>query len=132
MTRPLVVVSGRHRPHELLLLAVSLVIGVAYTIGAPPPESIAALLPAWALHVWSAGLALSGVVGLVGALTRRPWSLGVEQAGMLIGAGALIWYTAALTTLGLPALFAGTICAGWAAANIVRALQIRRDMRGAR
>jgi hypothetical protein len=132
MSRPVVVISGRHRPHELLLLFVSLAAGLAYTIGAPPPSSIAALLPGWALHVWSAGLAVSGAVGLVGALTRRSWSLQVEQAGMLLGAGALVWYSAAIAPFGWRALFAGAICAAWAGANVVRALQIRKDLKGAR
>ena len=63
MSRPVLVISGRHRPHELLLLVVSLATGLAYTVGAPPPTSVAALLPGWALHVWSSSLALSGVIG---------------------------------------------------------------------
>lgn len=132
MSRPLVVVSGRHRPHELLFLAVSLVTGVAYTIGAPPPTSIAALMPAWALHVWSAGLFLSGVLGLIGALTRRGWSLAVEQASMLIGAAALVWYVGAVVPFGWRGLFAGLISLAWAIANLVRAAQIRNDLRGGR
>lgn len=132
MGRPLVVVSGRHRPHEILLLAVSVVTGVAYTIGAPPPTSITALMPGWALHVWSAGLVISGVVGLVGTISRRVWALQLEQAAMLIGAGALIWYTAAVIPFGWRSLFAGLISVAWAAANLARAEQIRRDLRSAR
>lgn len=128
MTRPLVVVSGRLRPHELLLLGVSLVTGVAYTIGAPPPTSVAALMPAWALHVWSAGLLVSGALGLIGALSRRVWALQVEQAAMLIGAAALVWYAGAVVPYGWKALFAGLICLGWAIANLARAVQIRRDL----
>jgi len=129
-TRPVLIVSGRHRPHEVLLLVVSLLTGVAYTVGAPPPTSIAALLPGWAVHMWSGGLLLSGLVGLVGALLRRPPGLKLEQAAMLIGAAALIGYTAALATLGLPALFAGSISLAWAGANVWRAAQIRRDLKG--
>lgn len=132
MGRPLIVVSGRHRPHELLLLGVSIITGVAYTIGAPPPQSIAALLPGWALHIWSAGLAVSGLLGLTGALARRAWALQVEQAGMLLGAGALVWYTVAVAPFGWRALFAGLISVAWALANLVRAAQIRRDLRGGR
>jgi hypothetical protein len=130
MAERVVVVSGRHRPHELLLLVVSLVTGVAYTIGAPPPSSIAALLPDWALHVWSGGLLLSGILGLAGILLRRPYALQLEQAGMLIGAGALVWYSAAVATLGWRALLAGAICLAWAGANLWRAMQIRRDLKG--
>lgn len=132
MGRPLVVLSGRHRPHELLLLAVSIVTGVAYLIGAPPPQSIAALMPTWALHVWAAGLAASGILGLTGALTRRGWSLALEQAAMLIGAGALVWYVGAVVPFGWRGLFAGLISLAWASANVARAVQIRRDLRGDR
>lgn len=128
----MVVVAGRHRPHELLLLVVSLITGLAYTIGAPPPTSIAALMPAWALHVWSAGLLLSGVIGLVGAVVRQAWALQVEQAAMLIGASALIWYTAAVAPFGWRALLAGLISTAWAGANLWRAWQIRQDLRGSR
>lgn len=123
------VVSGRHRPHEILLLVVSLVTGAAYTVGAPPPTSMAALLPGWTLHVWAFGLLVSGVVGLSGIATRRAWSLQTEQAGMLIGAASLVWYCAAAAPYGWRALFAGGIAMAWAAANVVRAAQISRDMK---
>lgn len=124
-SRPVVIVSGKHRPHQILLLVVSVVTGVAYTIGAPPPASVAALLPGWALLVWSVGLATSGVIGLVGVLR----SLRLEQASMLLGAAALLWYTAAVSTFGWRGLFAGAISVAWAVANLVRAGQIRRDLR---
>lgn len=130
MGRPVPVVSGRHRPHEVLLLAVSLVTGVAYTIGAPPPESIAALLPDWAMHVWAVGLLASGVLGLVGVTVRASWAMQVEQAAMLIGAGALCWYAAAVAPFGWRALLASCISVAWASANTWRAWQIRKDLKG--
>lgn len=127
MSRP-VIIAGRHRPHEILLLVVSIVTGVAYTIGAPPPNSVSALLPAPALLVWSIGLAASGVIGLVGVA----WSLRFEAAGMLLGSAALIWYVAAVAPFGWRALLAGAISSAWAGANLWRALQIFLDLRGAR
>lgn len=130
MARPLVVIAGRRSAHELLFLVVSLVVGIAYTIGSPPPTSVAALMPGWALHIWSAGLTLSGVLGLAGLLLRRSWALQVEQAGMLIGAAALVWYTASVVPFGWKALLAGCISVAWALANVVTALQIRHDLRG--
>lgn len=132
MHERVVVVSGRHRPHEVLLLVVSLVTGVAYTVGAPPPESVASLLPGWALHVWSGGLLLSGLLGLAGIVLRRSPAQQLEQAGMLIGAGALIWYSAAVSMFGWRALLAGSICLAWAGANAWRAVQLHQDMRAVR
>jgi hypothetical protein len=126
MSRPVVVLAGRHRPHELLFLVVSLLVGVAFIVGAPPPGSLTAALPGWAVLVWSVGMAASGVLGLVGA-----WrSLRLEQAAMLLGASALVWYVAAVAQFGWRALLAGLICAAWACANLWRAWQIRRDLRG--
>lgn len=93
---------------------------------------MAALLPAWALHVWSAGLAVSGILGLIGALTRRGWSLVLEQAGMLIGAASLVWYVGAIVPFGWRGLFAGLISLAWAIANVARAVQINRDLGGGR
>lgn len=132
MSRPVVLISGRHRPHEILLLVVSLVTGAAYTVGAPPPQSVSALMPGWALHTWSVGLALSGALGLIGVLLQWSSSLQLEQSSMLIGAGALVWYTAAVAPFGWRALFAGAISVAWAAANLARAIQIQRDLRGPR
>jgi hypothetical protein len=128
MSRPVVVISGRHRPHEVLFSAVALIVGAAYTFGAPPAASVAALLHGWQLHVWSVGFAVSGVVSLGGIL----WSPRVEQAGMLIGTGALVWYAAAVAPFGWRALLAGLIAAAWAGANVWRAMQIRRDLKGGR
>jgi hypothetical protein len=124
MSRP-VVIAGRHRPHEILLLAVSVLIGGAYILGAPQPGSLAALLPGWAVVVWSAGLLASGAVGLFGVFR----SMRLEQAGMLLGAAALLWYTVAVAQFGWRGLFAGAICLAWAAANLARALQIQREVR---
>lgn len=130
--RPVVVVSGKLRPHEILLLAVSLATGLAYTIGAPAPTSVAALLPAWAVLVWAVGLAISGALGLAAVVAHRRWSLQVEQASMLLGAAALVWYSAAAGQFGWRGLSAATVYAAWAAANVARAVQIRADLKSAR
>jgi hypothetical protein len=128
MSRPVVVISGRHRPHQLFLMAVSLVLGTAYTLGAPPPQSLAALLPGWALLTWSVGMLVAGAVGLWGA-----WrSLRLEQAGLLLGAAALAWYVAAVAQFGWRALLPTAICVAWAGANVWRAGQIQKDLRGHR
>lgn len=130
--RPVLVVTGRHRPHEALLLLVSLLLGVAYTVGAPPPASVTALLPPWAVHVWAAGMGISGALGLAGLAMRSPRGLQVEQAAMLIGAASLIWYMVAVVPLGWRSLLAVAISAAWMSANVWRAWQIRRDLKGLR
>lgn len=131
----MLVVAGRHRPHELLLLLFSLTSGLAYTLGSPPPQSVAASIEPWLVHVWSAGLLISGAVGLLAALLPMPEdrALGLEFGAMLIGAGALILAGAAIfSSVGWRGAFGGGFCAFWAAANIVRAFQILRDLREVR
>jgi len=118
----------------MLLLIWSLIVGVAFLLGAPPPGSIAMLMPRWETLAWASGLLLSGVVGLIG-VWWRDWenSMRLEQAAMLFGAAAILMYcVSAFSIAGWRALFAGGLTGTWCAANLWRANQIRRDLRGLR
>jgi hypothetical protein len=129
---PPVVITGRHRPHELVFLALALVLGLAYTLGAPPPQSAAAEMPAWLVDVWAAGLLVHGVTGAASVLLpwRRDRALWLEAGSMLIGFGALLLVgAAAFSYAGTGALLGGGLCFGWAVANLVRVFQIHRDLR---
>lgn len=135
--RPVVIVAGRHRPHEQLLLAYSALVGAAYLAsGAPAPPSMRAILPEAAVTVWAVALVVSGVAGFVGCWWRGERGLGVEFGALLMNAGTLVVYSmAAFTAGGLNALLPGGIVLAWAAANIWRAVQTLRDInevRGAR
>lgn len=131
--RPVVVVvTGRHRPHEIVFLMLALVIGLAYTLGAPPPQSVAAEMAPWIVDLWAFGLAAHGVIGLASVLVpmRTDRALLVEAGSMLIGTGA--WAMAAASTFsyaGWRALLGGGLSFAFAAANAWRAFQIRRDVR---
>lgn len=128
--RPVVVVTGRRRPHEQLLLAYGAFSGAVYLLGAPPPTSLAVTIPHWLVLVWSAGLVVSGAVGLAGCWWRGIRGLRLEQGGLLIGAGALLIYTvSAFVFAGTRALFAGGVVCMWAAANLWRAVQCHRDLK---
>jgi hypothetical protein len=132
-SRPVLVVANRHRPHEIAFLLFSLMVGVAFTIGAPPPQSVAAAIPELT-RVWASGLLASGIVGLSAVLLPLDvrLSLRLEVGAMLIGAGSLLVTTAAVFSYaGLTrGLFSGGFCAAWMLANLARANQIRRDLRG--
>jgi hypothetical protein len=136
--RPIVLVTGRQRPHEVLLLVLSVLVGAGYSFGAPPPASVAALMPSWLVHVWAGGLLVSGVTGLASLaggprLVERRMHL--EIGAMLIGAAALmlsteatIQYAAEAGVLPRAGLAAGFGVA-WTGANLWRAIQIRFDLR---
>lgn len=128
---PLLVVSGRRRPHEVMLMAVSVVLGVSYLAGAPRPGSVNDLLPDPVFYIWSVALLVTGVAGLVACFSRRTESgLELERGAMVAQAGALLLYgTVAVTYAGFGALVSAAIVAGWAIANAVRAVQITADLR---
>jgi hypothetical protein len=117
----------------MLLLVLSVLVGVAYLAGSPPPGSVAALIPPWEITIWAAGLLLSGATGLFSAWPRTDilLSLRVELGSMLIGAGSLLLYVAAVVQYaGLSGLLAGGATAAWTVANLLRAVQIRHELRG--
>jgi hypothetical protein len=133
--RPIIVITGRGRPHELLFLAYPLVTGAAFLLGAPRPSSMGDELGAVWGYVWAVGLLLSGVVGLVGCFWRRDLIRGLllERAGMLFGAAAALGYaTQVYNVNGGRSLFGAGFCVAWAVANMVRAVQISNDLRSLR
>lgn len=128
---PSVILSGRHRPHEVMLLAVSLLLGIAYLAGAKPPSSVEALMPGWMRLAWYALLAAGGAVGLAATTLHHPYqSLGLERAAMWGQTSSWSIYAIALASYGRAAgLGAACLCAGLAAASAWRIVQISRDMR---
>lgn len=129
---PTVVILGRGRAHEVLLLAVSVVVGVAYTVGAPRPGSIAAELHPIVFRGWAAAMLVTGAAGLAGCFwrTRIETALGVERGAMVGQFGALIVYAAVIVAYaGVHGLIGAAIVVGWAVANLIRAGQITGDLR---
>lgn len=132
---PLVVVVGRDRPHEVAFSVCAAVLGVLYAVGAPRPGSMAGLVQGPMFYVFAVGLALGGVVTLIGAHLRGDVerALEIERAGLMILTGALLVYAAAvITVFGWQALIAGGLVAAWVHANIRRSITIGRDLRSVR
>lgn len=130
---PVVVFPSRHRPHEQLLLAWSALSGATLLIGAPEPASLAALMPGVVVTLWSAGLVVSGVAGLIGCWWRGERGQILEAGGLLIGAGALLMYAvAAIAAAGSRALFPAGVILAWLLANLWRVNQIRRELKAQR
>lgn len=130
---PFVVVTSRHRPHELVLLGLSVLLGIAYLVRLPPPQTLAAVVPGWLVAVWALGLVVSGVIGLSAAVWQGSIivALQMERAALLLNNAPLILIGgASFATLGWGrAVFGGSIILGLAAANLVRSLQINRDVK---
>lgn len=128
---PILILTGSHRPHHVLLLAYSLVVGLVFMLGAPRPESVTSQLSSPFVDLWFAGLVASGLIGLVGCFWRGGMRRGLmlERSAMLIGAGSVFGYAWSVAQLGTQAIFTAGSCAAWGIANLVRVYQIGRDLR---
>lgn len=129
--RRVIVVTGKSRPHELLLLAYGAIVGAVTIFG--ERSNVAALAPTWAMYSWSIGLLISGVLGIGASLWRTALvrALEVERGALLIGAGAILLYSGNVFTFGVTwnTIVAAGIVAAWGAANLWRAWQITIDLR---
>lgn len=122
----------RAAPHKLLLLVVSAVLGASYVLGVPPPTSIAATQPGWVIHMWAVAMLVSGAAGLWASVWRNvARALRLEAGAMDLGAAAMLLYAMSLFAYAgwTRALASGITFGLWAAANLWRAQQIRRDLR---
>jgi hypothetical protein len=128
---PPVVVTGRHRPHEVALLAFSVVLGLAFVVGAKPPGSIESLMPGWFRWGWYVLLLASGVAGLAGFFAIRDVysALTLERAAMWGQAAAFAIYALAILVLGgWRGVAAGGLCVALAVASVWRLRQVGREI----
>lgn len=127
---PVLVVSGRHQPHELFAFAAQALVGLAFLVTVPAPASLSAVVPGWLALLWSVGLLLAGVTGLVAAKIRMGGAaLLLEHAALVVSTGMLFLIGAAsIAVNGLRATFGIAWIAAWTGANIWRIRQIRRDL----
>lgn len=128
----IVLVTGRHRPHELLLLAVSVLLGASYLIRVPAPQTLTAAVPRWVVILWAVGLVASGIIGLTGCLWRGDVTvgLGLERGAMLMSTAALVLISSVIVSVtGMRGAFSAGITIAWALANVYRIAQISTDLR---
>ena len=127
---PPVVVTGRHRPHEVTILLFSAFVGLAFIVGAKAPGSVEEVLPVWLRWAWYLLLLTSGLVGLAGLLMRDVYTtLTFERAAMWGQSAAFAIYALAIFTLaGWRGLAAGGLCTAFASASAWRLRQVSRDV----
>ena len=125
-----VVVTGRHRPHEVMFLVFSLLIGAAFVAGLKPPGTVEQLIPAWIHWVWYGLLLASGCAGVVSFARRDPYrALTLERAAMWGQIVAPLVYAVVLLAYGHQrvAFVAGFMFA-WSAASAWRLWQVNREI----
>jgi hypothetical protein len=129
--RPVFIVPGRERSHEVTLNLWAVIVGVFYLFGAPRPTSLSATLHPPFIYIYAVGLVVGGLLTLAGCfwLTDLERSLELERAGLVTLTGMLLIYVAAVFTVtGYPGLFAAGLVGAWAWANVRRAVQCTRDL----
>ena len=126
-----IIVTGRHRPHEVMFLVLSAAAGAAFAAGAKPPSTVEQLVDTWVLWTWYLLLLASGVIGLVGiALPNTYRTLVLEFAAMQGQAAAPALYGVALASTGSGrAGLAIAFCFAWSGASVWRGWQVWKGMR---
>lgn len=135
MGSQVIVVTGRRRPHELLLLVYGGFIG-ATTLARQGEGAVAVTFPRAVVAVWALGLLGAMVLGVTGSYWRGEPAVGlqIEMGAMLVGAGAALLYAFAVIAAigGWQGWISGGLLCAWTVANLWRAAQIAADLRGIR
>lgn len=133
-THSIIVLTKRRHPADVLLLAVSLLQGLAFVLGTPvrPPTSIEQIMPDWLILAWYWTLIVSGAVGLTGNF----WpghiltSLRIRLSGVMFAAAPAAAYTVVSAVYGgLGAMYTAGVVAAWVAMCLWRAAQLTSDIR---
>lgn len=129
--RPVFIVPGRERSHEVTLNAWAIAVGAAYLLGAPRSTALAATITwPWSI-AYAVGLIIGGVMALAGCfwLSDVERSLELERAGLIALTGMLLIYAVAVFTVtGAPGLFAAGMALAWSWANVRRCIQCTADL----
>lgn len=126
-----IVVTGRHRPHQVMFLLFSVLVGAAFVGGLRPPGTLDRLVPAWVLWTWYALLLASGLIGLAAIVVADPYRVLVLERAAMAGqvAAPAIYGTALVASGQQTAVFAAGFCGAWSAASVWRGWQVHRGLR---
>jgi len=133
MTRdgiPFLVRSGRN-PFEILLLVMCATVGV---VGLCQPSAtsnvVTSLLPTWEVIVWYAGLAIGGLVSLLGVFLSGVVSLLIERVGLIMLTCLTLTYsTAVIAQIGIKGILPALFPALFAVACVDRFARITADLK---
>lgn len=124
----MIVINGGRNPFQLWMLAACVLSGLAglFAPGANA-NAINRLLPGWETEAWFIGLALFGLIGLIGSLRN---SLLIERVGIVaLSMLAALYSVGVVAAAGTRGLFVALLVAAFAAACATRFVQINRDLR---
>ena len=113
-------------PRAVFVLALSVFTGVAALALGSSPDSLGALLPAWAVHAWAGTLVLGSAIALTGMANQSINGIITEQVGSVaVGAATLFYSILAFSHVGTSALQTVGIIAAWGLACCARWFQLQ-------
>jgi uncharacterized membrane protein len=123
--------------HEVYLLVLTILFAVTGWLTDSKEQIITATFPAWAQSFWYGGLAAGAVLALVGIALHTLTGLLVERAGLfalagLCGAYGLTFGALAGRVDPVHSVAITLLVFAFAAVNLARAGQIRREVNGVR
>lgn len=128
MLRPFILLGARQW-HELAFLAIGPIIAAAFVVAGRPVVG-----PGWVAVLVYTAVGVGGAIGTAGCLLRRiDYGQGLEQGGLLIQAGGLLaWVAWTVYIYGTRGFVLIIFLAMWVLANLARARDIHREVRGLR
>jgi hypothetical protein len=129
---PHFILTARHSPFELAVLAVALITGVINLVAnstSPSLQAVAAAIPFYP-QVWGAGLVLGSTAGLVSVFLKIPMSLILERIGLSLLATLFTSYGIAIgLAAGGRGIGSVLLVGSFAIGSVLRILAINRDIR---
>jgi hypothetical protein len=126
------VTAGRNW-YQVYLLVLTAAFAVASWFTDSEGQTLITTFPAWGRHIWYGGLLVLALAALVGIAMHNLTGLLVERAALFVLAGLCGAY--GLVFLGFAgrsdpahAVYVVVLVLAYAAVNLVRATQIRRDV----
>lgn len=135
---PMEVIPGINEV-EIYILLISIVTGMVYLFGAPPPGTLVARFPGWSTDLWNINLVAGSALVLVSGLwPRSPNDISLIRglrfylAGWLyVGVAGSCYALSILLTLRLEALLAGSLILGWSLSGYRRSWRAWKIIREA-
>lgn len=108
------------------MLALSVFTGVVAVALGASPDSLGALLPPWAVHLWAIILVVGSGVTLAGLPLQNINGIIIEQIGsVMVAASTLFYAILAFSFVGAGALQSVGIVAAWGVACAIRWFQLQ-------
>lgn len=132
---PIVVVTRSRQAHEVFMMGYSALFGVVILLSDKTDNPVLAQMDRTSFTAWALAMTGSGLMALTGCFWRQSVSTGLflEQIGLYANAACVAIFAGFLFQVaGAQATFTSGVCLAWILADVVRAMEVRKDQRDLR